>query len=187
MLPAIEKGLKEHGVNSQNLAFIAVGIGPGSYTGIRVGAIAAKTLSYAWKLPLIGVCSLESFIPNDDCSFAAIIDAKIGGAYVMKGKKERGAVAFSGQPQVLELEKLNEFLSDVEALITPVSGPLKQKLQQMYPQATWKWEERAPDPMQMLEAAEANFKKGEYTLDGHLELLYLRKTQAEIEREKKQG
>ncbi len=39
---------------------IAVGLGPGSFTGLRVGLAAAKALSYARKLPLAGASSLQA-------------------------------------------------------------------------------------------------------------------------------
>jgi len=38
---------------------IAVGRGPGSYTGVRIGVSAAKTLAWAWDKPLVGISSLE--------------------------------------------------------------------------------------------------------------------------------
>jgi tRNA threonylcarbamoyl adenosine modification protein YeaZ len=61
---------------------VAVGIGPGSYTGIRVGIALAKALSYGWKVPLVGFCSLEAFGPPP-----VVVDAKSGGFYLLLGKK----------------------------------------------------------------------------------------------------
>lgn len=66
---------------------IAVGTGPGSYTGIRVGAALAKTLSYGWKAPLIGFCSLKGFAPKVDAPFAVLVDARMGGFYALIDQK----------------------------------------------------------------------------------------------------
>lgn len=38
---------------------IAVGVGPGPYTGLRVGVGTAQVLAHAWKVPVVGVCSLD--------------------------------------------------------------------------------------------------------------------------------
>lgn len=56
---AIRQLLAEAGWTPRNLGAISVSIGPGSYTGIRVGLSAAKGLSYALKIPLIGLNTLE--------------------------------------------------------------------------------------------------------------------------------
>lgn len=61
---------------------IALGIGPGSYTGIRVGAALAKALSFGWKIPLLGFCSLRAFGPPP-----VLVDARTGGFYaLLEGK-----------------------------------------------------------------------------------------------------
>lgn len=185
LLPHVEQALHHAKITVADLDLIISGIGPGSYTGMRVGAITAKTLSYASMVPLVGVCSLKGFVPTVDGPFAAIIDAKIGGAYILKGNKIGGQVTFDDKPVACELELLGEFLSGVTLLVTPNKQVLEGKITLLYPDHPWKWEERAPEPLVMSHFAEAAFQKGEHTIDGKLELLYLRKTQAEIERQNK--
>ena len=51
LIPTIDEALSKLQIKISDLQGIAVGIGPGSYTGIRIGAAAAKTLSFACRLP----------------------------------------------------------------------------------------------------------------------------------------
>jgi len=44
----------------EGLTGIAVGVGPGSFTGLRVGLAAAKALAYAFKIPIVGASSLQA-------------------------------------------------------------------------------------------------------------------------------
>ncbi|GKU76238.1 tRNA (adenosine(37)-N6)-threonylcarbamoyltransferase complex dimerization subunit type 1 TsaB [Paenibacillus sp. L3-i20] len=48
------------GISQEQLGAIVVGNGPGSYTGMRIAVTAAKTLSWVWNKPLVGVSSLEA-------------------------------------------------------------------------------------------------------------------------------
>lgn len=60
LLPAIEEALNEAGLSLRSLQGIAVGKGPGSYTGVRIGVTVAKTFAWSLKLPVAGVSSLET-------------------------------------------------------------------------------------------------------------------------------
>ncbi|MDR9856049.1 tRNA (adenosine(37)-N6)-threonylcarbamoyltransferase complex dimerization subunit type 1 TsaB [Paenibacillus sp. VCA1] len=60
LLPLIQKGLAEAGVAASGIDGIAVGIGPGSYTGTRIAVTAAKTLAWAWNVPVAGISSLHA-------------------------------------------------------------------------------------------------------------------------------
>lgn len=57
---------------------VAVGCGPGSYTGVRVGAALGKALAYGWGAELKGFCSLEAFGPGN-----VLVDARSGGFYAL--------------------------------------------------------------------------------------------------------
>lgn len=61
LLPLVQKGLAEAGVAPSEVSGIAVGVGPGSYTGTRIAVTAAKTLAWTWNIPVTGVSSLQAF------------------------------------------------------------------------------------------------------------------------------
>lgn len=52
--------LDENREEGQNLAGIFVGIGPGPFTGLRVGLVASRTFSFVWNIPVYGVMSLHA-------------------------------------------------------------------------------------------------------------------------------
>jgi tRNA threonylcarbamoyladenosine biosynthesis protein TsaB len=56
----IKELMEQCGLQGSDLDAIAVGQGPGSYTGVRIAVSAAKTLAWAWNKPLVGVSSLEA-------------------------------------------------------------------------------------------------------------------------------
>src|SRR5687767_60429 len=60
LAPSIAQLSKETGVGLRELDLIAVDIGPGSYTGLRVGLAAAKGFCLALKKPILGVVSLDA-------------------------------------------------------------------------------------------------------------------------------
>ncbi|KWX75098.1 tRNA (adenosine(37)-N6)-threonylcarbamoyltransferase complex dimerization subunit type 1 TsaB [Paenibacillus jilunlii] len=60
LLPIIEQALQATGTTSAMIGGIAVGLGPGSYTGTRIAVTAAKTLAWAWKVPVAGISTLQA-------------------------------------------------------------------------------------------------------------------------------
>lgn len=77
----------------KDLDYIAVGVGPGSYMGIRTGATIAKTLAFASNLPLIEFSSPLAFIPPNAGIFAFVDDAKMGQLYVLTGNTEDRSIS----------------------------------------------------------------------------------------------
>lgn len=60
MHPVIAQVIEEAGLTVDEIDGIAVGVGPGSYTGVRMAVTAAKTLSWAKSIPVAGVSSLHA-------------------------------------------------------------------------------------------------------------------------------
>ncbi|MBP1153848.1 MULTISPECIES: tRNA (adenosine(37)-N6)-threonylcarbamoyltransferase complex dimerization subunit type 1 TsaB [unclassified Paenibacillus] len=60
LVPMLQRLMAEAGVRPMELDGFAVGVGPGSYTGVRIGVTVAKTFAWTHKLGLLGVSSLEA-------------------------------------------------------------------------------------------------------------------------------
>ena len=59
LAPAIARVLAASGADRRDLSHIAVGVGPGPFTGLRVGVMTARTLGAALDVPVHGVCTLD--------------------------------------------------------------------------------------------------------------------------------
>jgi len=82
---------------------VAVGLGPGSYGGIRVGIAVANGLALVRGLPVVGLSSLEAFdVAPDD--YAVVGDARRRSGYVARVTGRR----LQGDPELIEDERLAE-------------------------------------------------------------------------------
>ncbi len=74
----IEQVLRLAGVTPDELDAIAVGVGPGAFTGLRVGLATAQTLGHALQIPVHGMSTLDvlAFATGRDEPFAVITDAR---------------------------------------------------------------------------------------------------------------
>ena len=185
LMPELQKLLAVHEISFEEIDCIATGIGPGSYTGMRIGVSVAKAIAYARKLPLIGFSGLYAFTPEKrEIAFAGLVDARIGGAYCFKGYlTSEGVLCVTSESQVIPLEELGSFLEDVDLIVSPAVKVLKNKADRLYSEDRWKWQEVEPSARNLARIVCDKYRIKEWTPDTRLDLLYLRKTQAETEKE----
>lgn len=187
LIPELENAFSSPGLKLQDLDLIAVGIGPGSYTGIRVGVITAKTIAFACQKPLVGLCTLDGFIPDTSCRFAAMIDAKIGGVYLQTGDWIEGKAENIRGPLIVAWEEIDEHLQGIQRIVTPSAGMLRKRMEN---DPRWNhlvWQESPPSVERLLQVATEKYLAGDYSKDATLEILYMRKTQAEITKAAQNG
>lgn len=84
LMPLIESLLKDTGTELKELELIAVSKGPGSYTGLRIGAAIGKSMAYALSIPMAGVPTMMALAANvyDTSSLIVpVLDARGGRVY----------------------------------------------------------------------------------------------------------
>ncbi|MDB5480953.1 MAG: tsaB [Caulobacteraceae bacterium] len=131
---------------------IGVTVGPGSFTGLRVGLAFAKGLAFALRRPCVGVGTLEALAASleDGLAKAAVIDAGRGRVYIQLFD---GGVSLSG-PDILPLETAAARLVEVHASgEVVVTGPGAHLLAGVLPGAVRPLP--APDPRAVARLAAA--------------------------------
>ena len=169
LIPTIDKILKKAKTPLSSIQYIAIGIGPGSFTGIRIGATAALSIRYAQSIPVITYCSLEGFLPPTDISsFFTVYDANMGGIYVVEGTKTGSIVEFTA-PKQMSLNQAIKALPTDSYIITPHKTSLQPKLPSTMTLIT-----SSPDASWISSLTYNKFLKKEFTNNTSIKLLYLK-------------
>ena len=85
IVPLINSLLEKRHLTAADLSAIAVSIGPGSFTGLRVGLATAKGIAYSGGLPLIGISTLLALaesVKNFDGIICSLLDARKNDVYM---------------------------------------------------------------------------------------------------------
>jgi tRNA threonylcarbamoyladenosine biosynthesis protein TsaB len=128
LAPAIRQLLAEVGWRPMDVELLAVTIGPGSFTGLRVGVTTAKVMAYAIGAQLIGVTTLEAIaeqLPAEVQRAAIILDAQRQQLYV--GNYVRRDDASWELAHDIKIESIDDWLANLNCNAI-VSGPPLVKL-----------------------------------------------------------
>jgi tRNA threonylcarbamoyladenosine biosynthesis protein TsaB len=108
LMPAIETIMQEANMDPKELEKIVVAIGPGSYTGVRIGVTTAKTFGYSLNIPVVPISSLELVAYNGlyfDGYICPFFDARRGQVYT-------GLYKSDGDNLKLEKAEMNVLMED---------------------------------------------------------------------------
>lgn len=109
LTPAIEFVLRHAGIDVAELGCVAVDVGPGLFTGMRVGLAAGKAMAQGLRLPMIGITSLDLLAfecRHSDRLLVPVIDARKGEVFWAMYRQVPGGVQQVAAPTVGPVEDL---------------------------------------------------------------------------------
>lgn len=115
LAPAIDRMLAGQRLSPADLSALAVSVGPGSYTGLRIGVALAKGMAAARRLPLVGVSTLDTLAAGQPyyqsgIALIAVVQAGRGRIIVNSYRWRRGRWFSHAEPRLMDWETLLESL-----------------------------------------------------------------------------
>jgi tRNA threonylcarbamoyladenosine biosynthesis protein TsaB len=105
LLPQMDSLLAQAGVDWPDIEAVAVGLGPGSYTGLRIGVVTAKSLAWSAGKPVIGIPSLAALVApfpvSSDTLLCAVLEARAGEFYTALYQRRGADLQVRAEPTVL--------------------------------------------------------------------------------------
>jgi len=144
MVPKIEELLKKIGISIDKIDAFIVGLGPGSFTGLRIGVSAVKGFGVAAKKPCIGVASIDAIasgVRGPYKTIVPIIDAKRMQVYYgIYRKKGYRVIGLSGY-RVAPIEKLMDKVKTEAVFLGDGVGLYREKIKRLNKKAVFLEEE----------------------------------------------
>lgn len=191
LAPAIDFVRRQAGIEFNQISVVAVDVGPGLFTGLRVGIATAKAIAQALRVPMIGLSSLDllSFpVRHSSRLIVPVIDARRGEVFAAFYRHVPGGVQRLGEYQVLtphdlmaELQARREdslLIGDGATRYAEVFADDDRI--EISPPA-------CPSASSLVELAHPRAIREEFVQPRELEPLYLRRSDAEIAWEHKAG
>ncbi|HSL12487.1 MAG TPA: tRNA (adenosine(37)-N6)-threonylcarbamoyltransferase complex dimerization subunit type 1 TsaB [Actinomycetota bacterium] len=185
--PALRQLLEWTGVELSHVGGFAVGVGPGLFTGLRVGVETAKTLAQVVRSPIVGLVSLDvlayavRFTPR---KIVAVIDARRGEVFWAAYRQVPGGVMRQTPYAVARPDALvAELMASSEEVLLVGDGAMlyREQLEELGADAEFASAASAhPDAAQLVELAVPRFLREEHDRLFEVVPLYLRRSDAEI-------
>jgi tRNA threonylcarbamoyladenosine biosynthesis protein TsaB len=191
LAPAIEYLCRELEVDLHHLAAIAVGLGPGLFTGLRVGVTTARVMAQSLRIPVIGVPSLDLIaypLRYTSRIVVPVVDARRHEVFFACYQPVPGGVQRITEYQVItpdglagELEARGEdaLLAGDGALRYEIELAKLDRVELAGPGAA------LPGAAALVELASARYAREEFSPPDGVHPLYLRRSDAEIEWERR--
>lgn len=178
----IDTALKGAGLSLEDIDGFGVGLGPGSWTGIRVGVTVGKTLAFSTGKPVCGVSTLEALAFQAKKSsrlicpiiFAGTKDTVYAGFY----RRQDGALVREGEYYVGDLSGLAKMISEPVVLIGTGIDSYLRTIKQARARIDIEAIEDAPRGASVALLALARFQRGESDDVLSLAPLYLKESTA---------
>lgn len=190
LLPQLEQLLQRTGVKKNEIGLIAVSMGPGSFTGLRIGLATAEAMAYSWQCCLHGVDTLAALaynVPLEGMVLSPILDAQKGNYYQALFQWQDGELKKLADTEVVSRERL---LERIAVFGTPAL--LLGECSKLEAAALPEWVKLAPQNLRMPKAASvalaalAGFDAEADKKIFGLEPYYIRRSEAEELWEKRQ-
>lgn len=171
----IEWALEGAEITLQDLDAISIGMGPGSYTGLRIGTASAKGLCFGLNLPLVATNSLdtmvEPFINQDYELIIPLIDARRMEVYTATYDGKNGEMLVSTSAEILNENSFNELRN--RKVLFVGDGCIKAKGILNLPLAEYK-ENIYPSAEFLIKSAVRKFTQKEFEDIAYFEPFYLK-------------
>ncbi|HEY2667229.1 MAG TPA: tRNA (adenosine(37)-N6)-threonylcarbamoyltransferase complex dimerization subunit type 1 TsaB [Actinomycetota bacterium] len=186
LLPAVEFLMHQSGLTYRQLSAVAIGLGPGLFTGMRVGVTTAKTLAQALSVPIVGVPSLDllafdaRYTPKVICP---VLDAKRNEVFFAFYRQVPGGVTRLSDYQVGPPERLaTEFDAQGSDVLAIGNGALlyRSKLEESERVEIGTMTHAFPRSAALIDLALPRIVREDFDRLYDVEPLYMRRTQAEI-------
>lgn len=177
--PFIKEMLDEHGLTVKDCDAVCVSMGPGSYTGLRVGVSTAKGLCFGAGIPLLAVGSLdtlvwqaldENLVPEGCRFIVPMTDARRMEVYTAVFTPD-GKQVTPTEPKVIDGESFSDLLAQGTVLFI---GDGAAKCSEVIKSPSAAFVQTCPKAMSMLKPAEQLLREKKFEDTAYFEPFYLK-------------